>query len=243
MSGYLPQSESELASARPGSHQPGSLPPEAVLAGEKILYEARPSYRALHPVAFWGAVVVLAFFALVVVGGSLGNGYNLGMAASIGAFVFFPEVIVLAWVVSDARRTTYALTDQRAILRRGDDFTSAPYTDIAQVEAKPRSASVVFTLAPDPAAPTGYSRGQSRPLVWRAVRGAPAVAAFAMSATRFYSLRQRQKVLRQDIVTASLEDKVVCEYCRAYIPISTLNPNDPRCPRCAAPIAVAPLGM
>jgi len=241
VSGYLPRSESELALARPVSNVPGALPPEGVLFSEKIIYETRPRILSIHPIAIWVCVAFLGFVALLAIVGGAGNGYSLTVILTLGLVLGFPEFVILAWAVSSARRTSYALTDQRVILRHGDDFTSAPYHQVGQVFAKRRSSTVVFQLIPPPPGTAGPA--SSKPIVWRGVRGAPAVAAFAMSASRFYTLQQQQKMLRQDIVTASLEDKVVCEYCRAYIPIAELNPNNPRCPRCAAPIAVAPLGM
>ncbi len=241
MSGFLPQSESELQHARPVSNSPGALPREAVLYGEKVIYETRPRVLSIHPIACWISMVYLAFVVVLIVVGGLAGGNGLPALVGVGLFLGVPGLIVLAWAVSSARGTTYALTDQRAIVRKGDDFTSVAYQQIQQVEAKSKSSTVVFQLLPPP--PGAVAPTALKPVLWRGVRGAPAVAAYAMSATRFYTLLQRQKSLRQDIVTASLEDKVVCEYCRAYIPISTLDPNNPRCPKCSAPIAVAPLGM
>lgn len=240
VSGYLPQSESELEHARPVSNIPGALPPESVLYGEKIIYETRPRALSVHPVAIWVSIVFLGFVVLLDVVGGTGNGYGLPTLLTLGLVLGFPELVILAWALGSARRTSYALTDQRVILRKGNDFVSAPYQQISRVDTKPKSSTVVFQLAPAPGSGTPTP---VKPIVWQGVRGAPAVAAYAMSATRYYGLRQQQKMLRQDLVTASMEDKIVCEYCHAYIPIASLNPDHPQCPKCSAPIAVAPLGM
>jgi hypothetical protein len=243
VSGYLPQSETELQHARPVSNEPGALPREAILYNERVIYESHPRGLSVHPVAFWVSVAVVAFFLLIGVVGSIGGDTSLGIAVAIVLFFSFPFLIVILWVFYSARQTTYALTDQRVILRRGDDFSSYPYTQVSAVESESRSSKVIVLLAsPDHATP-GAGSFPPPPMTWKGVRGAPAVAAYAMSATRFYTLRQKQKMLRQDIVTASLEDKIVCEYCRSYIPVAGLDPDNPRCPNCSAPLTVAPIGM
>ena len=49
--------------------------------------------------------------------------------------------------------------------------------------------------------------------------------------------------MRQDLIMASMEDKIVCQYCGGFTTLAKLNPDNPRCPRCSAPIVVAPIGI
>lgn len=244
MSGYLPQSESELQRAQPSSNERGALPSEALLGSEKVIYETHPRILRLHPILFWTPLPFVVLLGLVLVLGVLTEPNGLVISV-VGVFVFLlPVASPTIYAIYSARRTTYALTDQRTLTRSGENFVSVTYDQIVAVTAPPKSSKVVFSLRPQDGK-TSAPKGRSAPptMVWKAVPGAPAVAAYASSATRFYQMRLRQKQLRQDLVTASTEDRIVCQYCGGWILLSSLQPENPRCPRCSAPIVVAPLGM
>jgi len=243
VAGYLPQSENDLFLARPGSNRDGAFPRSALLGDEKVLFEASPSVIALHPVVFWCGVVWAAFWVLIG-----GYGSTTGPIAAVGALVGFCVIVGLLpvlIVVASGRRTSYALTDQRVATRSGDSFDTVPLARVSGVRLGRKSSTVVFDLVPDPS--EGRRRflfgGESPVLEWRAVPGAPGVATFANSAVRFYQIRQRQKQLRDAIVTTSLEDRITCAYCGAVIPITSISGDNPKCPRCAAPIVVAAPGI
>lgn len=243
MAGYLPQSENDLFLARPGSNRANAFPRSALLGDEKVLFEARPSTIALHPIVFWAGVVWAVFFLLVAAAGAISQ--PAGAAALVGGFCLVVGLAPVLVVVASGGRTSYAVTDQRIVTRSGDTYDSVPLNRVIGARLGRRSSTVLFDLAPDPT--EGRRRflfGGEHPLLeWRAVPGAPGVATFANSAVRFYQIRQRQRQLRDAIVTTSLEDRITCDYCGAVIPLTSLSTDNPRCPRCAAPIIVAPGGI
>jgi len=246
VSGFLPQSETDLQRTRPGSNTPGALRTNALLGGEKVIYEDHPRALGLHPVLFWAALpVALLFGAVIVVGATTSSGAEVLVLGIFGTVVFvLPPVVVMAYAVSSARRTAYALTDQRVIFQSGDESVSIPYDQLGGVSVRGRSSTIAFEIRTAAAVPRSrLFRGTTPSLLWKAVRNAPAVASYAQSASQYYRLRLQQTQIRQDLIKASLEDKVFCQYCGGFVLLSQLNPKDPRCPRCYAPIVVAPLGV
>ena len=230
---------------QPGSNHPGALPREILLGSERVVYEAHPGARRLHPFMFWVPIPIAVFFGIFIVAGALTDGGpNTIPVVLVGFFLLvLPFVAVTYRAISLARKTTYGLTDQRVILRVGDDNVSLPYTQVAGVSVSGKS-DVVFSIRPDMAAPISNLLHRNPPsMVWKAVSGATALAAYARSASQYYSLRIQQAQIRQDLVRASIEDKVFCEYCGGFSTLSQIDPNDPRCPRCRAPIVVAPAGI
>lgn len=241
MAGYLPRSEAELFQARPGSNRAGAFPPSALLGQEKIVYETRPGLIALHPVLFWSTLVWAIFFGLV---GATGVSEGIGGVGAALVLIFLIGFVPLLVIVAVPYRTSYALTDQRVVSRSGDTFDSVPMARVQTVLLGRGSSTLLFELAPDPADTRHRRLGSSRLLLeWKGVPGAPGVATYANSAVKFYQIAQRQKQLRDAIVSTSMEDRIVCEYCGAMVPVSSLEPDNPRCPRCSAPVLVAPLGM
>ncbi len=240
MSGFLPQSETELQRSRPGSNRPGSLPQTALLGAEKVVYEDHPRALSLHPVAFWVTLPIFVFFALLVaVAGSTPQPGGAEETIGLAIFLVVPPGAVLLWAVGSTRSTTYALTDQRVVLRSGSEVVSLPYSEVGEIAVKGKSKVIISTKST--AAST--ARGQRSSMVWRGVRSAPSVVSYAQSATQFYQLRLQQRQIRQDLITSSMEEKILCQYCGGLSPLSKLNPEDPRCPRCTAPIVVAPIGI
>jgi hypothetical protein len=242
VAGYLPRSENDLFLARPGSNREGAFPRAALLGEEKVVFEARPGLIAFHPALFWFAVVWAVFFALVAAVGAA----QISGAAGYGAFGLILLILAAPFLVAVGlwSRTSYALTDQRIVARSGDTFDSAPLERVGNLRLGRKSSTIVFELVPDPAGADRGLLGAHRPsLEWDGVPGAPGVASYATSAIRFFQLRQNQKRLRESFVTASMEDRISCEYCGALIPVASLDQGDPKCPRCTAPIRVAPLGV
>lgn len=248
MSGYLPQSEGELARNLPWSNRANSFPREGILAGEKVVFETKPRRFGLHPVLFWAPIPFLLVITVAVVAGALSGppgSQPTGSPAGyivLGSIVFLlPIAIPSIYAISSASRTAYALTDRRVVLRSGSDYQSLPYDRVARITTTGNSTGVAFQIVPtSPPAPVGTPPRPVEMMHWKAVRGAPAVAAFAASAQQFYALRLRQRQLRQDIATSQLETQIVCQYCGGVTTITRLNATDPRCPRCGAPFVVLP---
>ena len=243
MAGYLPRSELELFRSRPGSNQPGVFPPTALLGQEKIVYEARPALRALSPVLFWVGIALLVFFSLIALVGMSSEGVD---ASGIGALIFLEVLAAIPLLIAVSRwwRTSYAITDQRVVAQRGDTFDSVPLTRVRWVRLGRASSTVVFELIPDANDPRPHTLGPKSPMLeWQGVFGAPGVATYANSAVRYFQIQQRQKQLRDAYVSTALEDRVLCEYCGLMIPVAELSVDNPKCPRCSAPVLVAPLGV
>jgi len=242
VAGYLPRSEGQLFLSRPGSNREGVFPRSALLGAEKVLFETRPGMIALHPALFWGGLPIVILFLLVAAAGFSQGGLGaIGVASMV--IVLLIALAPLLIVFGLWHRTSYALTDQRVVACRGDTFDSVPLERISAVQMDPGSSTIVFQFADNrPEHDLGFLERKPA-VVWKGVPGAPAVATYASSAVRYYRLRQDQKRLRESFVAASMEDRIVCEYCGGMIAVSSLNVDDPRCPRCTAPIRVAPIGI
>jgi len=239
VAGYLPASEADLYRSRPGSNRPGAFPPTSLLGAEKVIYEARPRLLALHPILI---IAPMPFILLLLLVGIVGVAEGLpGIAFALGAIGFFVFLLLIPvlYAVYSWNRSAYALTDQRVLAAHGDSYDSAPYDQVENVALAPGSSKIVFQLVPLPGMLPAQAR--KRVLVWAAVPGAPGVAAYAKSAARFYSLRLRQRQLRQDLVASSMVHRIVCEYCGGLIDVTTISSDSPKCPRCSAPIRVAPI--
>jgi hypothetical protein len=240
VSGNLPASEVALIREQPISNQPGSLPRYAALYGERVLYEAHPRPIGLHPVAFWVCFPLLLFFGLITLAGIADGQFAPAIAAGSVVLFVLPFAIVVAWVFTSARSITYALTDQRVILRTGDDLTGIPYDAVAKIEAHPKRDTIVITPALRPQGTELHRPFTAPVMTWRAVRRVSQVAWYANLASRFFVARARQPVTRPVPAPPYVEESITCEACGARIPVSNLNPAVPRCPRCSAPIRVAP---
>jgi hypothetical protein len=228
---------------RPGNNHPGVFPASSLLGHEKVLYETRPGLIGLHGVLVIAPMPFVLLIVLAVVAGLVQMGFQ-GDLIGGGTFIALILLIPVAYAVSDWRRSSYALTDQRVLSRRGDSYQSATYDEVEEVTMKPGSSKVIFRLTPlAPGQPRGLFSGSGRQILWPATPGAPAVASFAQSASEFYRLRNRQRQLRQDLVVSSMQDKIVCAYCGGLVDVASLSPDGPKCPRCSAPITVAPIGM
>jgi hypothetical protein len=240
VAGFLPGSEGDLQQAQPGSNQPGVFPREALLGAEKVVYEARPRLFALHPYLIALPLPVIALIALAIVAGFAEGQGGIGLVGG-GTFVLLPLLFPVLYAVYDARRSAYAITDQRLIVRSGDDYQSATFDTVRRVTLRTKSSTVDFDLVPPPGGPTGgFLVARKTRMTWKGLRGAAAVASFAQSAVEFYRLRNQQRQLRQNLVVSAMSGKIVCAYCGGMIDLSTVNPDAPRCPRCSAFLTVAP---
>ncbi len=155
---------------------------------------------------------MVALLILVVIDAAFLPDPAFGVAAT-GIFTFLFAIPML-YAVNYWRTTAYALTDQRVIVSEGNSFQSATYDRVTDVTMGKGSSRLVFSLVPDtpPGTPPGRAGRKVPTLLWKGVPGAPAVASYAKSALQFYRLRQQQRLLRQNLVVSSLEDRVVCEY-------------------------------
>ena len=99
---------------------PGDLP-----AGERILLQVRPAWRAFAIHVFHARKIAIYCAALVVwrIGAGLAAGKGLGVALLDGAWIAPLAVagvlipVLLAWIY--ARTSIYTITDRRVILRTG----------------------------------------------------------------------------------------------------------------------------
>jgi len=237
MAGLLPESEDQLYRTRPGANQEGVFPRTALVGGEKVLYETRPSVSGLSPILFWGGGAILVFFLLVLLTAAA-EGTVAGVVA-VGVFTLFFG-IPFFYAVYSWRTTAYAITDQRVVIRSGGVYASAPILQIRGLSLPSGSSKIIFEVAlADGASPRTEFLGRRTPeIVWKATPMASSVLPFAQSAVAFYGIRDREQQLRQKLTIASRANKIVCAYCGAAIDPAAVNPSDPKCPNCAAPLTV-----
>ena len=113
--------------------------PEALPAGERVLIQARPSWRSLAIHAFHARKIAIYCLAILAwrVGAALAAGKTAGAALLDGASVAPLAIlgvllpVALAWAY--ARTTIYTITDRRVVLRTGVALPmtfNLPYTQI-----------------------------------------------------------------------------------------------------------------
>lgn len=237
MDAGLAGSENDLFLSRPGSNQEGCFPRAALVGDERVLFEARPRLLARHRRIIFASLPFVIFFGLVLAVAVAQFGPN---PAALGLFVFleFLTLIPILYAISSWRATSYALTNKRVLVRAGDDYHTATLDQVREVSVKPGSDTVLFDIV------RGYSPGtgqaQIEQMVWSGTPGAPGVAVFAQRAALFYQIRMKQQRLRDEFVASSMSQRIVCDYCRGLVDLSRVNPADPRCPRCNAPITAGP---
>jgi hypothetical protein len=230
----LPSSQDELSRMVPGSNREGSFPRADLAAGEKVIFEVRPGFIGLHPTLFYASMPFVLFFGLVVAVGlaSYGTAY-----VGPGAFVMILVLLPIFYSAYSWSRTAYALTDRRALVRSGSDFQSASLEEIQQIELA-GSRIVLRTSAPSPA--PGETAPRLGKVVWYGVPEASAVVPFLSSAVEYYRLKDRASELRERLTIAEMQQRITCPYCGGWIDASRIDPKDPRCPNCTAPLVAAP---
>jgi len=99
--------------------------PEALPAGERILWEGAPNWKSLFRGAFHGRTLTIYFGVLLLLRGafSLGDGASIGSAA-LSMLWLAPlaagglgVVALIAWLT--ARATWYTITSRRVVMRIG----------------------------------------------------------------------------------------------------------------------------
>ncbi|MDE1822548.1 MAG: hypothetical protein KGI98_17050 [Euryarchaeota archaeon] len=232
-----PPSEADLLLGVPRSNRPGSFRRDILLPTERMIYEHQPGFLGSHPFAvgwtgFWTAVFVGLGFLVPVA--------SLFFYAIGAGFVLLLFAIPLYYAYFVWRATGYALTDQRAIARKGSNYLGMYWAQIGTVEVAPRSRVVFAPLPPPPGASLAASREHRRGrMVWKRVPGASEVAAFALATRAFYLARDRERELRQQVVVRATMNTLRCEYCGYGMRVEEILDRPPRCPRCHGPVLVA----
>ncbi len=221
-----------MVAARPGSNQPGVFPRKALAPSEAVLFETRPALLAEHRWAIGIPAGIILLFGVVLLS-DVASGQ--GSIALFGGFGFLLGILLLPILFAVVRwlGTAYALTDQRVLVVRGGEYTTAAYGELQGVTIAPNSTNLVFEPAPGPARP---SPARDR-LVWSSVPYAPAIVIFAESVIQFYRLRFRQATAVEKVVSDSMAHEIACPYCGQTIDLKALPRENPSCPYCSAPLS------
>lgn len=133
----------------PGQHEHEFEPehglPEALPAGEKVLWQGAPDWRTLAVRRFHVRKLVIYFSALLLarIGSQVSDGLALGSALKDSALLMLMSVIciglvsLIAWFT--ARTTVYTLTDRRMVMRIGIVLTitlNLPFKRVAAADLK-----------------------------------------------------------------------------------------------------------
>ena len=156
---------------------PGLLP-----AGERILWQGSPEWRALARTAFHTRLIAGYFAALSAIalglGVSSGSYAGVGMTVTLG-FVGVALLHLLAW--GSARTTIYTLTNRRIVLRIGmavPKCINLPLGMIASVDLAARAdGSGDLPLAVKGAPALGYLALWPHARPWRIVAPQPMLRA------------------------------------------------------------------
>jgi hypothetical protein len=227
-----PRTEAELLTRLPPTNQPGILPRELLPPGERVLFETRPSFAALY----WGRTTFILLWS------ALWLGLGVSVPAAFGGGLFFasPAMIWLIVLYLQWRHRIYALTDQR-VLRvsgvRGTDFQDASYAQIHNLTTEPGLAGGIrFDTTPPPSGAGYRPPPRQRPLRWDGIAQALRVYSFVQEAFAFELERNRVTAASQAAYDHLATESIRCQYCGGPIDIATLDPGNPRCPTCGAPV-------
>lgn len=227
----IPQSEAELLQRVPPSNRPGVFPVDVLPPGEKIYYETRPGLFALY----WGRVIALSLYLLLFLGATVFAPPD----AAVGGLIFAaPGIAALAVVIMQWRHRIYALTDQRVIRisgARGSEFLDAAYVQVHNLTNY--GSELRFDTTPPPSA-VGAPPARVRVIRWEAIPDAPRVYTFVQEAFAFGLRRTRAAAILQSAVDKITATSMTCAYCGGLIDLATLDPANPRCPRCSAPFTL-----
>lgn len=229
--GLIPRSEAELLQRAPPSNNPGIFPDNVLPPGERLYYATRPSIWSLY----WGRLVFLGFYLLLWLGAAL----LAPPEAALGALFFaFPGLLYLVVVLLQWRHRIYALTDQRVITLGGvlgNEFLDATYFQVHNLTND--GSELRFDTTPPPNA-MGVPPSRVRIIRWTGIRDPPRVYTFVQEAFAFGLKRARAAAVLQSAIDKVVDTAVNCAYCGGLIDLATLDPSNPRCPRCSAPFTL-----
>lgn len=135
--------------------------PEALPAGERMLWQGSPAWRPLLARAFYGRAIAFYFagFAALRLGWGALDGEPFGSAAA-GALMLLPFAVAALGLVAllavlTARASVYTITDRRIVLRIGVALSVAlnlPLTAIHSADLSVHgdgTGDIALGLAPD----------------------------------------------------------------------------------------------
>jgi hypothetical protein len=231
-----PQTDAELRTRIPPSNIPGVFPRDLLPPYEQVIFETRPGLFALY----WGRLIFFGFWFLLLLGVSAA-----AFPPPIGVwfFVALPGLGILI-PIYQWRNYAYALTDRRVLAisgMQGSAFQDAAFGQVHNLALEPGfSGGLRFDTTPPP---SGYSAGhppRARPIRWIGLQQPARVYQFVQEA---FAFEIRRNIAAQHVQAAMEEltvGKVRCEYCGGMIELSLLDPGNPRCPQCAAPLLPPP---
>ena len=163
--------------------------PDALPAGERLLWQGRPDWRALARHAF-GVVKLAAYFAVLVTWLTVSSVRNGATPGEIGAAVLqgvalsaVPLGLVVAYAWAVARSTAYTITDRRVVLRVGLALpitVNLPFSRITAADLNRRgdgSGDIALTLEGTGHLPYLALWPHARP--WRLARPQPMLRGLA----------------------------------------------------------------
>jgi hypothetical protein len=227
-----PQSEAELLTHLPPSNRPGVLRREILPPGERVLYETRPSMLALY----WGRLIFLGFWILFFggLGATAPPDVLPGVAIFLTPAVLWIVVIYLQW-----SHTVYALTDQRVIRisgMTGSEFLDASYPQIHNLTSE--GGGIRFDTTPAPSFGGFQAPAKTRVIRWSGLSDTARVYTFVQEAFAFEIDRSRQAAATHEVLQKAVAASIPCAYCGSPIDLATLDPANPRCPICSAPVTL-----
>jgi hypothetical protein len=151
-----------------GEHEFEAAPglPEALPAGERLLWQGRPDWRALARGALFGRLLA-AYFALLIgwrVLSALADGASAPEVLRTAAVGVLPALLalglvaLLAWLI--ARTATYTITDRRVVMSIGVVLSVSFNLPLSQI------AGAELRLARDGSGDIALELSQAQRIAW-----------------------------------------------------------------------------
>ena len=134
--------------------------PERLPAGERLLWQGAPDWKALARHVFYSRALTIYFAVILFLRASavVGDGGSVGEAlrAVVMLAPLFATGLALSWLLAwlSARTTAYTITDQRVVMRVGIVLTvtyNLPLRRIASADLRPLGAGhadIALALVP-----------------------------------------------------------------------------------------------
>lgn len=199
---------------------------------EKIYYETRPGWAALH----WGLIVLLLLLDVLWLVTSI------ALVSNPVAWIFFVvTTLAITYLFLSWRHLAYALTGRRVLRTSGGfrlDTSSLLYEQVQNLTV----VSGLIRFDASPTAPPGEGavrRRYRKTLDWKGVRDPQRTYEFIQAAFALRDYQSRTAQVQAQITASLTQNRLPCTYCGTWVDPKAIERGSPKCPSCGAPLVTS----